>query len=107
MLFNVFDMFNIRDELDAQMADMTLRILRGDTIPLDEWDDLKDEVIEDINEKIDQWNESPEGMTLEEAEEMADADRKAFLSALKQFGLSLEDRFQLCSDLYELAEKQS
>ena len=54
MLFNVFDMFNIRDELDAQMADMTLRILRGDTIPLDEWDDLKDEVIEDINEKIDQ-----------------------------------------------------
>jgi len=94
------------DEIDQQLDNMILRTLRGEAIPFDEWEDIKAQVEEELEKKIDQWNEAPEGMTLEEARTLAEADRETFRKSLERFGLPLESRYHLCEGLCEQAKKQ-
>lgn len=92
------------DPFAERIADMLRRTVEDEEdIPYVECQDLLDEIEEeplpDVEELLEEHH-----LTLSEAVEQAEADRSAFLDTLQQLGLPLDNRFELCRKLCELAQ---
>ncbi len=80
------------DPYEKLLKDMMERTLNGEVIAFDEFLDAEDELSEEPDSP-------PSKKDIQEA-----IDGKAwFLSELRKFGLSVENRFLLCQELYEKA----
>lgn len=87
------------DEIDRKIFDMIERISRDEIVPFDEFEDLREE----IEEELENASVPEDGLSLEEALTLARANKKQFLSSLKRLGLSLENRYELCYDMMQRA----
>ncbi|MDE7243845.1 MAG: hypothetical protein K2O18_07705, partial [Oscillospiraceae bacterium] len=93
------------DEYDQILDNMIERTLEGEIIPFDEWQDLVDDLSEEEPPSAAEILQEHH-LTMPELVIQAEAGREVFLAALRQYDLPIENRFELCRKLCELAEAQ-
>ena len=91
------------DPFADRITDMLRRTVEGEDISYVECQDLLDEMLEEPLPDVEELLEAHH-LTLSEAVEQAEAARSAFLDTLQRLGLPLDNRFELCRKLCELAQ---